>query len=122
MTTLAVLRWPILERIPLIGDLAVSPHGISIALGVLAGAEVMRRRARRRGVARRPGPDPDRLVEALVTRAVIGGIVGARFFYVVTRPDAFPDPVGWFMIWQGGLSLLGASPARKVRSALPSSS
>ena len=25
----------------------------------------------------------------------------------VTRLDAFPDPLGWFMVWQGGLSLLG---------------
>jgi phosphatidylglycerol---prolipoprotein diacylglyceryl transferase len=104
---IATLTWPILERIPLVGGLEVSPHGISIALGVLLGAEVMRRRARRRGVARRIGHDPDRAVEALLVRAVIGGIVGARFFYVVTRLDQFPDPLGWFTVWHGGLSLLG---------------
>ncbi|MEO2105382.1 MAG: prolipoprotein diacylglyceryl transferase [Actinomycetota bacterium] len=107
MIVIAALTWPILERIPLVGGLEVSPHGISIALGVLLGAEVMRRRARRRGVARRVGPDPDRTVEALLVRAVIGGIVGARFFYVVTRLDQFPDPLGWFTVWHGGLSLLG---------------
>ena len=105
--TLAILAWPILERIPISGHFMVSPHGISVAVGVLLGARVMQRRARRRGVARRIGPDPDRVVEALVTRAVIGGIVGARFFYVVTRLDQFPDPLGWVMVWNGGLSLLG---------------
>ena len=40
-------------------------------------------------------------------RAVIGGIIGARFFYIATRPDQFPDPLEWFMVWHGGLSLLG---------------
>lgn len=104
---LAALSWPILERIPIWGHFAVSPHGISIALGVLFGAQVMSRRARRRGVARRSGPDPTRVVEALMTRAVIGGIIGARFFYIVTRPDQFSDPLEWFMVWHGGLSLLG---------------
>ena len=43
MIVIAALTWPILERIPLVGGLEVSPHGISIALGVLLGAEVMRR-------------------------------------------------------------------------------
>jgi prolipoprotein diacylglyceryltransferase len=82
-----------------VGELfAVSPHGISIALGVLFGAQVMTRRARRRGVALRAGPDPDRVVEALLMRAVIGGIVGARFFYIGNRPDQFPDLLEWFMV------------------------
>ena len=90
---LAELSWPILERIPLAGHLAVSPHGISIALGFLAGARLMLRRARLRGVARRPIGDIHRVVEALLTRAAIGAIVGARFFYVVTRLEQFPDPL-----------------------------
>ncbi len=104
---LAELRWPILERIPLVGDLAVSPHGISIALGFLAGAQLMLRRAERRGVARRDVPDVAEIVQSLVTRAAVGAIVGARFFYVVTRLEAFPDPLSWLRVWEGGLSLLG---------------
>ena len=35
---LAALSWPIISRIPLGGDLAVSPHGLGIALGFLLGA------------------------------------------------------------------------------------
>ncbi len=117
---LAELSWPTLERIPLIGDLAVSPHGISIALGFLAGAGVMLRRARLRGVARRPVGDIDRVVEALLTRAGIGAIVGARFFYVVTRLEQFPDPLSWFTVLEGGLSLLGGITGA-VLAALPTS-
>lgn len=107
---LAELRWPILERIHL-GPLAVSPHGIAIALGFLAGAQLLLRGAQRRGVVRRPlapgEPDVAETISALLTRAAVGAIVGARFFYVVTRPEIFEDPASWFRVWEGGLSLLG---------------
>ncbi|MDQ3973311.1 MAG: prolipoprotein diacylglyceryl transferase [Actinomycetota bacterium] len=105
---LAELRWPILERIPVVGDLAVSPHGISIAAGFLLGAQVMLRRVQRRGLARRHvGDNPEAVVQAILVRAVLGTIVGARFFYVVTRLEEFPSPLQWFTVWEGGLSLLG---------------
>jgi phosphatidylglycerol:prolipoprotein diacylglycerol transferase len=104
---LAELAWPILERIQLFGDLAVSPHGISIAAGFLLGAQLLLHRAQRRGVARRHVEGIPEIIQALVTRAAIGAILGARFFYVVTRLDAYPDPLAWFRVWEGGLSLLG---------------
>jgi phosphatidylglycerol---prolipoprotein diacylglyceryl transferase len=104
---LAELRWPILERIHLVGDFAISPHGISVALGFLVGAGVMLRRAELRGVARRHVDNIADVVHGLVTRAAIGGLVGARFFYVVSRLDQFPSPLGWLAVWEGGLSLLG---------------
>lgn len=109
MTLLAALTWPILERIHLVDDFAVSPHGIGIAAGVLAGAQVMLRRAQRRGIARRPVSRSEiaEVVQALMTRAVIGGILGARLFYVLTHLELFPDPLSWLRIWEGGLSLLG---------------
>lgn len=108
LPVLGELRWPILERIPLVGDLAVSPHGIFVALGFLMGAQLMMHRAALRGVARRPiAEDTDGIVQSLMTRGAIGAIVGARFFYVVTRLDQFPDPLAWFRVWEGGLSLLG---------------
>ncbi|MDP8971453.1 MAG: prolipoprotein diacylglyceryl transferase [Actinomycetota bacterium] len=108
MSLLAELRWPILERIHLVGDLAISPHGISVALGFLVGAQVMLKRVERRGVARRPvEASAEAVVQALFTRGAVGTIVGARFFYVVTRLDQFSGPLEWFTIWEGGLSLLG---------------
>ena len=108
MPVLAEVSWPILERIPLVGDFAVSPHGIFVALGFLMGAQLMMHRASLRGVARRAvAEDTDLIVQALMTRAAIGAIIGARFFYVITRLDQFPSPVNWFTVWEGGLSLLG---------------
>ncbi|HVM20016.1 MAG TPA: prolipoprotein diacylglyceryl transferase family protein [Egibacteraceae bacterium] len=107
MFVLAELRWPILERIPLFGDFAVSPHGIMIAVGFLAGAQVMLKRAEKRGIARRPVGNIEAHIQTILTWAAIGAIVGSRFFYIVTRPELFPNPLEWFMVWQGGLSLLG---------------
>ena len=110
---LAELRWPIIERIPVFGDFAVSPHGITIAIGFLIGAQVMLNRANKRGIARRQVTGIDLHIQAILTRAAVGGIVGARFFYVVTRPDQFAGDgllatvVNWLSIWEGGLSLLG---------------
>ncbi len=105
--TLAAVQWPILERIPLGGDLAVSPHGIAIAVGFLAGAQLMLHKAQLRGVARRRVRGIDVVVQSLMTRAAFGAIVGARFFYVVTHLDRFSGPLDWLQVWEGGLSLLG---------------
>jgi phosphatidylglycerol:prolipoprotein diacylglycerol transferase len=107
VSVLAALSWPILERIPIAGDFAVSPHGITIAIGFLVGAQVMLKRAEKRGIARRTVQGVDLHIQSLLTRAAIGAIIGARFFYIVTRPSQFPDPLEWFKIWEGGLSLLG---------------
>jgi phosphatidylglycerol:prolipoprotein diacylglycerol transferase len=104
---LAELRWPILERIPVAGDFTISPHGIMVAVGFLLGAQVMLNRAQKRGVARRSVAGIDLHVQSILTWAAVGAIIGARFFYIVTRLDEFPNPLGWFRIWEGGLSLLG---------------
>jgi phosphatidylglycerol---prolipoprotein diacylglyceryl transferase len=103
----AALAWPILERIHVLGRFAISPHGISIAAGFLLGAQLMQRRAQRRGVARRPVEDIPNIVQSLATWAALGAIIGARFFYVATRLELYPNPLDWFKIWEGGLSLLG---------------
>lgn len=103
---LAELSWPIIERIHILGDFAVSPHGIFVALGFLAGAQLMLRRAEWRGIARRPIRGIPDAISNIVTRAAIGGILGARIFFVATRPSEF-DLVEALQIWNGGLSLLG---------------
>lgn len=104
---LAAVSWPIWERIQIVGDFAISPHGITVALGFLAGAQLMLRRAEARGVARRHVPNIGEEISAIVTRAAIGGILGARIFYVATRPDQFDSLLEVLEIWAGGLSLLG---------------
>ena len=98
------LAWTILPRIEL-GPLAVSPHGIGIALGYLLGAQAMVRRARRLG-----GPDEALLWSALFW-ALFGAIAGARIGYVLGHlsqvTDGGRDPLGVLKVYEGGISLLG---------------
>lgn len=112
----AVLSWPIVSRIPLVGDLAVSPHGLAIGVGVVVGAAMMVRRARRRGVTTR-GPDGLRrlddgevadAVQSLLGWVLLGAVVGARGFYVLTHLDVYAvDPARIPAIQEGGLTFIG---------------
>jgi phosphatidylglycerol---prolipoprotein diacylglyceryl transferase len=98
------LAWEILPRIHL-GPLAVSPHGIGIALGYLIGAQFGIRRLRRSD-----GPDESDFWNGLFY-ALIGAVVGARVGYVLGHlsevTDSGADPLGVFKVWEGGISLLG---------------
>ena len=98
------LQWGITPSIDVAG-LSVSPHGIGIALGYLAGAQLMVRRARRLG-----GPPETDIWNALFY-ALIGAIVGARLGYVLGHfsevTDGGDDLLGVFKIYEGGISLLG---------------
>ena len=107
MAVLAEVSWPILERIPVYGSFQLSPHGITVAVGFLVGAQLMLNRAKARGVARRHVDDVESEVQSVLTRVAIGGILGARLFYVLTRVEQFSDPFAALQIWDGGLSLLG---------------
>lgn len=88
-----------------LGPLAISPHGIGIAVGFLAGAQLMVRRARRFG-----GPKEEDIWNCLFY-ALIGAIVGARVGYVLGHlsevTDGGDDILGIFKIWEGGISLIG---------------
>jgi phosphatidylglycerol:prolipoprotein diacylglycerol transferase len=61
-----------------IGPLSISPHGVGIAVGFLAGARLMLPQSRRKGI-------PDEEVFALLQRAAIGAIIGARVAYVINH-------------------------------------
>lgn len=99
-----MLEWSILPRIEL-GALSISPHGIGIAVGFLAGAQLMVRRARRFG-----GPKEDDIWNTLFY-ALLGAIVGARVGYVLGHlsevTDGGDDILGIFKVWEGGISLIG---------------
>jgi phosphatidylglycerol---prolipoprotein diacylglyceryl transferase len=102
--TVDPLQWEILPRIE-IGPLAISPHGVGIALGFLLGAQMLVRRSKRLG-----GPSEADLWNMLFW-GLIGAVVGARLAYVighfseVTRGG--DDLLGVFKVWEGGISLLG---------------
>ena len=96
---MAVVGWPVLDRIRL-GPLAVSPHGIGIALGYLAGSWVFVRESKKRGIT-------EEHAGSILLWGLIGAIVGARFFYVVAHLDEFDSFTEMLAIWRGGISLIG---------------
>src|SRR5438105_3896435 len=49
----------------------------------------------------------DEQVYALLTRAAIGAIVGARLAYVINHAGDYSSPLEIFKVWKGGISLLG---------------
>jgi phosphatidylglycerol---prolipoprotein diacylglyceryl transferase len=96
---LAVIGWPVLDRLRL-GPLSVSPHGLGIAVGYLAGSWWMIREGRKRGLS-------EDHVGTILLAALVGAILGARFFYVVGHLEEF-DSIGEMVaIWRGGISLIG---------------
>jgi phosphatidylglycerol---prolipoprotein diacylglyceryl transferase len=96
---LGVLGWPVLDRIHL-GPLAISPHGVGIAAGYLLGARWMLREGPKRGVQ-------EDHVGTLLLAALLGAIVGARFFYVLGHFDEFDGITDMLAVWRGGISLIG---------------
>ena len=99
MNLLAVIGWPVIDRIR-VGPVAISPHGLGIAAGYLAGSWWMIREGRKRGLA-------EEQVGTILLWALVGAIFGARFFYVVGHFSDF-DSIGEMLaIWRGGISLIG---------------
>jgi phosphatidylglycerol:prolipoprotein diacylglycerol transferase len=96
---LAAISYDPLVRVDL-GPLAISPHGIGIALGFLLGARLMLPAARKQGI-----DDDD--VYSLLARAAIGAIVGARLAYVANHLGDYDSPLDVLRVWEGGISLLG---------------
>jgi phosphatidylglycerol:prolipoprotein diacylglycerol transferase len=109
------LAWKILPTFN-IGPLAVSPHGLGIAVGFFIGAHLMVRRARRVG-----GLDEGDVWNTLFY-CLLGAIVGARLAYVIGHfsevTDGGDDLLGVFKVWEGGISLIG-SIIGAVLAALP---
>jgi len=85
---------------PVVRILRISPHGVGIAVGFLLGARLMLPEAKRKGITEED-------VYALLTRAAIGAIIGARVAYVVNHLSDYNHPLDALKIWQGGISLLG---------------
>lgn len=107
---LAAISYEPLVRIEL-GPVTVSPHGIFTAVGFLLGARLLLVDTRRRGI-------PDEDVYAILTRAAIGALVGARLVYVLNHLSSYDSPLEWLKVWEGGISLLGGI-AGAIVAALP---
>lgn len=100
MTELAAIGWPILDRIHLVGDLAISPHGLGIAVAVLLGAWIWSVEGPKRGVAVEH-------INTMLLWVIVGAIVGARLFWVAAHWSELDGPLEAFAVWRGGISLLG---------------
>jgi phosphatidylglycerol:prolipoprotein diacylglycerol transferase len=97
---LAEIGWNVLDRFRFGDAFALSPHGIGIAVGYLAGAIVLIAEARRRGIA-------EERASAWVFWALVGAMVGARVFYVIGHYSEFDGIGDMLAVWRGGISLVG---------------
>ena len=90
--------------LPFVGGLSVSIrwYGILIASSMALGLWLATREAARRGES------PDDLLKA-AELALIGGLVGARLYYVLFNLDYYQTQPWWriFAVWEGGLAIHG---------------
>ncbi len=97
---LATFGWKVIDRFHLGSKFAISPHGLGIAIGYLAGAYVLIFEAKRRGI-------PEEASSSLVFWALIGAIIGARLFYVIGHYSEFNGIGDMLAVYKGGISLIG---------------
>ncbi len=100
LTVLAAIGWRVLDRFHIGSRFAISPHGVGIAMGYLAGAFVLTHEGTKRGI-------PERAINSLVFWGLIGAIVGARIGYVITHASQFNSVGDVLAVYRGGISLIG---------------
>ncbi|MFC1635243.1 prolipoprotein diacylglyceryl transferase [Planctomycetota bacterium] len=92
--------YPELFEIPFI-HVTVKSYGLMMVIGFLAAVSMIRR------LSRGFTPDPQLITNAALY-SLVGGVIGARIFFVVHYFDKFREsPIEVFFIWQGGLELMG---------------
>ena len=92
-----------------IGPLTIRFYGIILMVGAVAGAFLATREAERRG-------HKSEIVWDLLTYLLIGGILGARLWHILTPPPSSGVTAGWYFthpldalaVWKGGLGIPGA--------------
>ena len=83
-----------------LGFIIISTHGLMIAIGVLIAYLFLRKEAKEQGTK-------IKTIDDLMTWAIIGGIVGARIFYVALNPQYYQNIIDAFKVWEGGLVSFG---------------
>jgi len=103
------------EWFPLLGGEAITSFGVMMFLSFLTGGYVVR------SEMERTGQDPE-IAWDLLFVAVIGGVVGAKIYYMLLNyPRLVADPMGMIlsrggMVWYGGFLLAGPLLVWKTRS------
>jgi len=96
---LAAIGWKLIDRIG-----PISPHGVGIAIGYVAGGTLGAARAEKHYGIRK-----DDIWNALMW-AVLGVIVGSRLFFVAGHlDDYFPNVIDIFKVWEGGIVFYGGA-------------
>jgi len=84
-------------------------YGVILMLGAVAGAWLATREAKRRG-------HESEIVWDLLIYLLIGGIIGARIWHILTPPPSTGVTAAWYLshpldalaVWKGGLGIPGA--------------
>lgn len=106
---LATLSWKILTEFHL-GPFMIRPHGVLIAVGFFAGAFLMRRYTRARGIS-------DDAMWRVLTWGLVGGLIGMRVAWDLGHWAEMRSPVDLIAVWNGGMSLLGGLTGAVVAGA-----
>lgn len=87
-----------------LGPIPIRAYALWILAGVVAAWFIVERRWTRRGA-------PAEVSLDVAVGAVLGGILGARIYHVVTLPEAYfgpgADPLQILRVWEGGLGIMG---------------
>lgn len=100
--------------VPILGGSPITSFGVFMLLAFLTAGYVLR------AELRRTGEDPEKAWD-FVFMAVIGGIVGAKGYYVLLNwPQLVEDPVGMILsrgglVWYGGFLLATVLVIREIR-------
>lgn len=103
------------EWLPVVGGAPITSFGVMMLLSFLVAGWVLR------AELERMGEDADRAWDILFM-AVVGGVVGAKVYYVLLNyPRLVADPMGMIfsrggMVWYGGFLLATALVVWKVRN------
>jgi len=92
--------YPVLIQL---GTFELRSYGIIVALSFLLGIWLSTREARRKGL------DPA-LIQDFAFYAFLGGLIGARIYYVVFSNPAYflKNPWQILAVWHGGIGIIGA--------------
>jgi len=98
---IASVGWEVIDRFHFGSRFALSPHGLGIAVGFLAGAYIfVNREGPRRGFS-------ESISNSIVFWALVGTIIGSRLAYVLTHLSEFDNLGDVLAVYRGGLSQLG---------------
>lgn len=92
--------YPVLIQL---GTFQIRSYGIIVALSFFLGLWLSAREAQRKGI------DPG-LVQDFALYALLGGIIGARLYYVLFSNPAYflQNPWQILAVWHGGIGIIGA--------------